>query len=343
MDGLQLSLDFSAAAEAAAERMAAARGELWRLAESISEGERLGKLAEAAARMGAGPRLTAALLAVARSAGSDSRAVITLSHRQLAGELACSERTARRVADDGKRCGLLRTLPAIDEQGFCHGPNSYSIDWPEVLSACHPSRADKIGHPLAKNGQGVAKNGHPPRRDFAPIPRARAGAVLASFLLSEEKNSGPVPVPEPVRQKLQEEPADLVDARQRAIEPMPLGRRLADGVFRPLTPAKLADPLAMIEWTRRQLSADLPVVDATEADLLLVLACARYATHPPIGKPIRSPVGWFTWAARKRDAGLVRAELRWAVEILDRLREQWGEDLLRGEWPVANETVGAVP
>ena len=346
MERSQLTFDFPAAAAAAAERMAAARGELWRLAESLSEGERIGKLAEAAARLGAGPRLSAALLVVARSAGPDPRAVTTLSHRQLAGELGCSERTARRVAVDGKRCRLLRTLPAIDEQGFCCGPNAYAIDWPEVLSACHPSGADTNGHPPATFGQGVARNGHPPRRDVAPIPRARAGAVLASFLLSEEKNSGPVPEPVPGRprspERKIEEPALLAEARQREITPMPVGQ-LADGIFLPLTKSRLADPLKCTEWTRRQLSHEWAAVGATEADLLLVLAVARHATDPPPGRSIHSPVGWFTFAVRKHDPSLVRRELRMARETLDRLLDEWGDALLRGEWPVPTKTAGGVP
>lgn len=55
----------------------------------------------------------------------------------------------------------------------------------------------------------------------------------------------------------------------------------------------------MIAWFRRQLAAPEPVTGPTEAELLLVLAAARYATRLPESQ-VRNRVGLFVRCVSRR-------------------------------------------
>lgn len=55
----------------------------------------------------------------------------------------------------------------------------------------------------------------------------------------------------------------------------------------------------MIAWFRRQLAAPEPVTGPTEAELLLVLAAARYATKLPDNQ-VRNRVGLFVRCVSRR-------------------------------------------
>jgi hypothetical protein len=91
----------------------------------------------------------------------------------------------------------------------------------------------------------------------------------------------------------------LAEARQRPIAPLPPGG-LQHGIFKPLTLKDLSYPPSMVKWHRRQLGSAAPVMGATEADLLLTLATALYATSLEAADVKGTRVGMFAFTLTRR-------------------------------------------
>jgi hypothetical protein len=84
----------------------------------------------------------------------------------------------------------------------------------------------------------------------------------------------------------------LAAARERRIAPRPAGG-LQYGVFKPVLGRDLKDVRRLVAWHRQQLSAALPVMGDTEADLLLTIASALYARSLPANEVQKTRVAVF--------------------------------------------------
>lgn len=91
----------------------------------------------------------------------------------------------------------------------------------------------------------------------------------------------------------------LSAAKERRIAPLPAGN-LLHGVYAPIKGQHLHEPLRLVKWHRMQLSTAVPVMGDTEADLLLTLATAMYATSLPEHEVVKNRVAIFVGTISRR-------------------------------------------
>jgi len=221
--------------------------------------------------------------------------------------LCCDERTVRRTVSTAQRYGLI----AIEEQRRWDGgqqPNAYRIDWAGVAALKNGCRTD--GHGVQGGGHGVHPPGHTVHPGGHGVRHIRNDSLLQSSSRNSGTGTGTGAGPNPRTDSTGQEPsalaAALLDnspillaARGRRIVPKPAGS-LTHGIFRPLQGRDLADTRRMVSWFRQQLSTAVPATGDTEADLLLVLATALYATSLPASEVKKSRVGVFVFTLTRK-------------------------------------------
>jgi len=344
----QLELNWAAAAQRAAERLAEARAELWRLAARLDLSQRLTVARQAVLQTRARQRAQHVLLVLAQLALPGEE--VQISHRELARKSGLSLRTVRRAVEELERLRLVVVSRAADRrEGSADSPwpseaNHYRIDWPQILSC----RGDgQIGHPPGQIDHPPGQIGHPSRarrldQESSEIeisePSARFGLGLGSEIRNSEKSK---PCAEVTEAGAEAEPGreiffgELREAARRPVSPLP-PRSLERGVFVPLSGRHLRQPLAMVEWFRRQLGSPRPVLPGDEAHLLLVLAAAHFAGKPPPWYPIQRPVGWFastisrgTWERALQRLDIAQAVLARMKQAAPGLLDCTGEEAWR--------------
>ncbi|MCA9206358.1 MAG: hypothetical protein KDA59_25070 [Planctomycetales bacterium] len=129
---------------------------------------------------------------------------------------------------------------------------------------------------------------------------------------------GPVPVParEPTSLDLKEIPelADLIDER---VQRLP-GGRLFNHVFAPLQRSHIDSGPQMLNWFAHQLGALRPATGDSMAELVLVLAAARFVVDGR--SKTDNPVGRFVKIVTSRSWSLVLGHVSAARAELDRMR-----------------------
>lgn len=228
--------------------------------------------------------------------------------------LCCSYDKARSTV---ARARATRLLDVTEQRyvSFGQRANQYRIDWAGIASILG-LQGVLSAHPPVATAQPPVATAHPPVATAHPYK----GTPLFSLSFQE-----PVPVPEkPVPDRDEERAetedrwlcqfAELVDARQRIVEPRPLGSKMRGSVFHPLTERCLRDPSFLANWHSRQLSHASPVCGSTEADLILVVAAGMYATRLSHGQVKRNRVALFCDTVLK---GLWRRVLRYVPEAAE--------------------------
>jgi hypothetical protein len=112
-------------------------------------------------------------------------------------------------------------------------------------------------------------------------------------------------------------PSELAEYERIQIAPLP-PNSLASGVWRPIRQDHLRDVRGLVEWHRRQLAAAAPVLPATAAAQVLVIAAAIRAVAMPASEVRRSRVAVFA-ATIKRQAWF------YLVPYLSQALEAWNE------------------
>jgi hypothetical protein len=125
------------------------------------------------------------------------------------------------------------------------------------------------------------------------------------------------------------------EARSRTIEPLECEPELACGVFHAIEERHLRSIGELIHWFRQQLAALEPATDNTEADLLFVLAAAKYALSIPRAELRRNYQAVFNDVVARERMTKARPYLPDARATLDRHIEHFGRQaLLCGSiWP----------
>ena len=139
-----------------------------------------------------------------------------------------------------------------------------------------------------------------------------------------EKNSGPdrtgpgfFSEPGPGAHAALPDWPELRELAARRVTPLE-ARTLQHAVFEPLRLFHLQNASMMLEWHRRQLSADWPAMGGTLADAALVLAAALYASSLPDSRVKRSRVGLFVDVVRHGKWWKVRSRLPEAIRRVQR-------------------------
>ena len=105
--------------------------------------------------------------------------------------------------------------------------------------------------------------------------------------------------------------------QDETVAPLPLGKVNGSSVFDGVTAEWLRAPATVVGWFRRQLNAKSPVLEGTQARLLLALCAAMRATDRGVKNPVGSFVDLVTkqrWkpVERYRDIGI--KQLKEAIE-----------------------------
>jgi hypothetical protein len=128
---------------------------------------------------------------------------------------------------------------------------------------------------------------------------------------------------------------ELAEAAVRAVSSLP-AEALRFGVFAPagLDDQCIREPVLLIPWFRRQLSAAAPIAAGNQAELLLVLAAGITARETPPAAIIRSQVALFVDLVSHRKWLKVLGRVPEAIGIVERGLERFGEELLHSaDWP----------
>lgn len=225
--------------------------------------------------------------------------------------LCCSERTARRTVASAQRLGLL----SVTDQRRWDGsqqPNAYAIDWDGVRSLIRGDATDgHTDHPPGHSGHHPGQIGRHIRN---------YSLLQSSIRKTSGPDRGPTPAPEgnffstkttndtnfdragnnqTLAELLCADSPILSEAAGRLIAPLPASG-LVHGVYAPIRPVHLGQPLRLVEWHRRQLSTAVPVMGNSEADLLLTLATALFAASLPERDIRKSRVAAFVSTINKR-------------------------------------------
>lgn len=186
-------------------------------------------------------------------------------------------------------------------------------------------QAELLGVGVASHnseGQGGPRQNVMGPRHFVTGPRQNVGAIkeqLAPVLAQDLTDTEPVPVlrpspdfgegteeswralpAEPGFPRLEiplEESAEipqLLEASRRFVAAMPDAANLVYGPFRVLTAEQLLQPDTIVRWFRRQLALRKPLTKGSEAELLVVLAAATWASKLAPDEVKRSRVAAFS-------------------------------------------------
>lgn len=225
--------------------------------------------------------------------------------------LCCSARTARRIVTAAERLRLVCVAGRRNRNGS-QDHNAYTIDWDGVrlrnrgLLRTPSPRAAGGG----AGGQFGQTSGQLDQTSGQIGQLYKEQPLCSSLYSGTGPGAGPKPNPtvkdsdEPQHSaprtacdgsltgKLLGQSPLLAEARERRIAPLPPGG-LLHGVYAPITVGHLKAPERLIRWHRMQLSTVAPVMGDTEADLLLTIATALYATSLPDSRVQQNRVAVF--------------------------------------------------
>jgi hypothetical protein len=232
------------------------------------------------------------------TSGSLTKSYVKLADRPLG--LCCSTAKARSTVEQAERLGLVVVTRCRRYDG-AQLDNAYEINWDGVMALKHGGRnhphhwaphaagqqgpaSGKQGGALPQHlfkedslskvsssdtGPGAAPNPTDKDSDFSDANEGRPR--MAAFSTAQPTQS------DSLMDALLGQSPILTAARERLIAPLPAGN-LLHGVYAPIKWHHLHEPLRFVKWHRMQLSTAVPVMDNTEADLLLIIATALYAT-----------------------------------------------------------------
>lgn len=234
------------------------------------------------------------------------------SHDELASRplwLCCSKSKARSTVGAARHYGLL----VVEENRYAstgQRANSYSIDWEGIRRILHGGSDGSQGRPRRsdRNASGEAQGGasrkHPPALPrHGPASTEQGPALLEHpsgdlFLISKRS---PVPGPAPDREtvpgvflrhpELRLVP-ELAEAGDREVAPRPVGK-LAYGAFAAIEERHLRRAWSLMQWHAQQLSLPAPIVGASLAEMILVVAAGLYAIKLPHAEVRKSRVAVF--------------------------------------------------
>jgi len=351
MDGQQQNLDFSSALNE-------------RLAEIRSMERAPALVALGPGRMAGVIELLERIVICSTDRETSEARVSSLAAR-VQSRRAYGERTIRNWARDAESLGLI-VVDRRSHRFGGHRPNVWRLQRDRVLELVASAREVQSGGTTAGNsaGSGAATGRQPlpPQGGNACSPRA---AKIAALTLGssgrkhvEEENSGPVreggngpgvvlrrtaqgersdrgePAYQPtagtacpeVRQELLEDHPLLREACRRSVEALPPDD-LVGNAFAPLAESELKDPVKVTGWFRRQLAVRRPLTPPTEADLLLVLAAASWASKMPADQVRKSRKGAFVDTVLRGRWRRVASHVGRAHEFLEAFREEFPECL----------------
>jgi hypothetical protein len=267
--------------------------------------------------------------------------------------LCCSKSKARSTVDRACRLGIVRRTGESFASGGTKA-NGYAIDWPGIRRLLDmqarpgnhtpQERVSSQSTPVSSQSTPVSCGDTPVSSQSTPSngSHAHARSLFKLSFKTPDPDPGAEPRPAGVSEE-KEEPEILAAARSTRVASLPAGD-LACGVFRrqDVTLKTLRLPGKLIGWFRRQLSAHKPATGDTEADLLLVMAAARYALELRDDEVRSSRVAVFAHIVGRGAWGRAMPCLPDARRELDRMIEQFGRrPLLSGTaWPPTNPVTG---
>ena len=249
--------------------------------------------------------------------GAEGKELIK-SYRELAEHswigLCCSVDKARAVVR--KTRDEFGIIASTEQRYVTNGqrPNGYSVHWPEV-------RRIVTGWPLVPGGtsdQGGGTSDHPYKENRASLPAP----------------SSPVPVPEEptpgtvrVKSVLESDAPcfAVLKHRRRRANPLPCEWTMKNGTrcsmsgsaFKPLKESHLSDATSMLSWHQHQLSAPRPVYAPYEADQILTVCVALYASKMNATEVKKTRVAVFANMSVKRNFTKALRYLDEAIEAVD--------------------------
>lgn len=277
--------------------------------------------------------------------GSLTKSYVKLAERPLG--LCCSTAKARSTVEQAERLGLVIVTRCRRYDG-AQLDNAYEINWEGVMALKHggrnhphhwaPHAAGQQGPALGKQGgalpQHLFKEDSLSKvfaSDTGPGADPNPTEKDSDFSDTDEGRPQTVAVPPTQGNSLMDallaQSPILTAARGRLIAPLPPGN-LLHGVYAPIKSHHLHEPLRFVKWHRMQLSTAVPVMGNTEADLLLVVATALYATSLRESDVTKTRVAVFVGTIARRkflrslpfvpeartllDAAISRQGLAWA-------------------------------
>lgn len=198
--------------------------------------------------------------------------------------LCCDARTARRTVEMAEKLGLI-SVAANRRFDGSQQPNAYTINWDGVRALKRGVAGGHFDHPGGQIDQGGGQDvRHTKEFSLSSVFNSDTGPGADPNPKDSDNDEGrPRMAAFPERQNdsrtnalLAQSPI-LTAAKERRIAPLPAGV-LLHGVYAPIKEHHLHQPLRFVAWHRKQLSTAVPVMGDTEADLLLTIATALYAT-----------------------------------------------------------------
>ena len=216
--------------------------------------------------------------------------------------LCCSPRKVRLTVELADRLGLIGVQRRRSWQGG-QLDNAYSINWAGVRSIILDERAGGTscqGGGTTCQALGTSCHHIRNRSTLEDKFRYRSGADGTSCHRAEFEGVGRRRGDLSLSAVLCRQSPILTAAGQRRTAPLAATEEMLHGVYAPLKERHLHDPLRLVKWFRMQLSTIRPVMGDTEADLLLTLATALYATSLPEQEVARNRVAAFVGTMLRR-------------------------------------------
>ena len=238
--------------------------------------------------------------------------------------LCCHVNQVAATVKKARRLGLIQVTETWTGPGI-QGANQYAIDWGgvrRILGSLPPHTTCDPPHTTCDPGHttcGQTKE-YTSSHLFSPSESDRQ-TEAADGLKSFDAE------PRTVRRSagwLQEVP-ELREAATRSVAALPPGD-LAYGAFAPVAQTDLSDG-SLVPWFRRQLGLSRPVIGATEAELLLVLAAGLAAAAVPAADVQRSRVAIFAATVKRGIWEQVLRRVPAARKLLDAICARWPEAL----------------
>lgn len=123
----------------------------------------------------------------------------------------------------------------------------------------------------------------------------------------------------------------LQHAAQTTIESKPAGPKMRRSAFASIDEHHLEDTGAMVEWHQRQLSVDQPIVGATEAELILVIASGLTAAKMSARSVKKSRVAVFVGTVKANSWKSVLGYVEEAHQRLEEFKSHQLKDPANGE------------
>jgi hypothetical protein len=296
-------------------------------------------------------------IAICSDADGISRARVVYIGSGIPGRSVVTERTIRNWRGHAESLGLLKSVPLSQKYGGSE-TNVWTIRFDAIDALL---RGEGGRQPAGKGPENFAAPG--PENFAAPGPENFAAPTVTTNLTTYKTISGPDRTgpenfelqgsntpgglrpdnqppagsaapgsvrgsqePDALRNELLATHQLLRDPSRRPVAQLPPGG-LVGNVFTPLKSESLRSTLWMVRWFRQQIGVHSPLTGSTEADLLLVLATAIYASEMQPAEVRKSRVGVFAFVVSKRRWRYVVAQLEAAVLRLAQLLARFPDAL----------------